>query len=197
MHLQPVALLLGLAAGRVRGCVFEQNIDFTGNDLKPGGDVGGMGLNATACCAVCYASAGCTFWTLQPPYCYLKNSSAGRRTYAGATSGSTKGPSPPPGPPGPPLPPPPPPPPTPPPSPLEGLDCQIHQLALKFAQEIQPERDLSTVALGLQVCQRYVCVCLHTCASVCLRHRRQWASPGWRASGLTFFSPQPSHNPQK
>ena len=95
-HALPLlSLLLAAAAGQACGCTFEQNFDYNGHDLRPGGDAVNV-LNATECCAVCSATAGCFFWTLQlPNTCYLKTSDAGRRTYANAVSGSFKGPPPP------------------------------------------------------------------------------------------------------
>ena len=153
----PAKMLAVLFVVQAVGCTFENQTDYSGNDLKPGGDV--RNLNTAAeCCAACAGTEGCSFWTLQlPNTCYLKSSDAGRHAYPNAISGSTRGPPPPPGPPAPPpsppsppAPPPPAPPPSP-PSPLAGMDCDVHKLALKFAAQIQPERDLSTVALGLQV----------------------------------------------
>ena len=138
--LPAVLLVVAAAVGCAAGCTFENGTDYYGNDLKPGGDPVVV-KSASECCTVCAATQMCSFWTFfEPTTCYLKNSDAGRHPMSGAISGTMKGPGPAP-----------PPPPAPPPSPLEGMDCEVHKLALKFAQEIQPERDLSTVALGLQV----------------------------------------------
>ena len=54
-------VLLVLGAG-VGGCTFEENTDYAGNDLKPGGDV--VQVNTPAeCCAACAKTEGCSVWT--------------------------------------------------------------------------------------------------------------------------------------
>jgi hypothetical protein len=108
----------------------ESNTDFDGHDLAP--TTGHHVADAAACCDLCAAMSaqGCGFWTLQldssgtAGTCYPKTTDAGRRTYAGATSGKLPGATPSP------TPPPPPAPPTPPPTPITPPLPSAPQLSL-------------------------------------------------------------------
>ena len=65
-------IILHLAVG---SCTVFPGTDFDGHDLK-------RGRTGTfeQCCSLCDGTAGCGFWTFQPPSkCYMKTSAAGKR----------------------------------------------------------------------------------------------------------------------
>eukprot|EP00947_MAST-08B_sp_MAST-8B-sp1_P006098 g6098.t1 len=85
---------------RARGaaCTVEKATDLAGFEIGTA-----TAATAEACCDACKAKTGCSFWTWRSsssssrseaggPTCSLKNSDAGRKSDAGATSGSTVAP---------------------------------------------------------------------------------------------------------
>ena len=74
------------ASSSAAGCKTFAGTDFNGHDLSRG-----HSSTPAACCSLCGATAGCGFWTHMPPStCYMKTSSAGRRSggeFAHYTSG--------------------------------------------------------------------------------------------------------------
>merc|ERR1719265_2110493 len=65
----------------------EQNTDYKGNDLNPRSPL--PTGSPDGCCAACQNTTGCSVWTYDTvqDFCYLKTSSAGRRTYTDRISG--------------------------------------------------------------------------------------------------------------
>ena len=91
----------GALSSPVEGsCSPEADTDYAGHDLSRA-----PSTNASSCCGLCTADGQCQAWTLIPDAasttgatCFLKSSSAGRRTEPGYTSGGSgpKAPTPPP-----------------------------------------------------------------------------------------------------
>eukprot|EP00756_Hemistasia_phaeocysticola_P047054 Hpha_TRINITY_DN20940_c0_g1::TRINITY_DN20940_c0_g1_i1::g.139755::m.139755 len=76
------------------GCGLEYGTDFKGNDITKVTTA----ANVTDCCAKCKAFPGCTAFTIEHQSggrCWLKNSDAGRRSYADHVSGRPGNPPPP------------------------------------------------------------------------------------------------------
>ena len=88
MRASVVACVLASVRGEPLACTFEDNTDFNGNDLKPGGDSHPTNTSA-ACCTMCADTAGCNAFTFMPAasLCFLKSSDAGRRGMSTYTSG--------------------------------------------------------------------------------------------------------------
>ncbi len=103
---------------------FDQNTDYTHNDLRT---VGGV-TSAAACCGACAKQPGCNAWTLWAPgdQCYLKTSAAGRRAATNHTSGNYTGPHPPGPPPGPPAP----------SQTADQLDCEMRSFFVERAAKV-------------------------------------------------------------
>ena len=71
------------------GCIIEEDIDYSGNDIKPDGYRKIM-ESQQACADFCKTILGGKFWSwsLGDKLCYVKSSSSGRKSVSGKVSGN-------------------------------------------------------------------------------------------------------------
>ena len=71
------------------GCIIEEDIDYSGNDIKPDGYRKIM-ESQQACADVCKTIMNGRFWSWssRDKLCYVKSSSSGRKSRSGFVSGN-------------------------------------------------------------------------------------------------------------
>ena len=84
-----------LATYPFKGCILEEGIGYSGNDIDIGGKGGWGGKkveNKAACARLSWVTENALFWTYNYPeqLCYVKTSKSGRRADADSVSGNSQ-----------------------------------------------------------------------------------------------------------